>query len=173
MSEINEHINTEEKDVWEITDDQSAEWALKKIAEANEEAEKWREFYEHKIVDAATKSANTIEFFKAKLRQYFEKVPHHQTKTQESYELPSGKLVLKAQGPEYIRDDDVLICWAKVDHPELIKQTMVEKFDWSTMKKSIATDYVINSDGHAINTSTGEIVPGLTVNEREPKFTIE
>ena len=173
MSEINYHINPEEEGGWEITDDQGAEWALKKIAEAKAEAETWREFYEHKMVEAATKAANTIDFMSAKLRQYFESVPHHKTKTQESYELPSGKLVLKAQAPEYIRDDDALIYWAKAEHPELVKQTVVEKFDWTTMKKALPAEYVINADGHAINTTTGEIVPGLTVNEREPKFTIE
>lgn len=174
MSEINYHINPEEEGGWEITDDQGAEWALKKIAEAKAEAETWREFYEHKMVEAATKAANTIDFMSNKLRQYFESVPHHKTKTQESYELPSGKLVLKAQAPEYIRDDDALIDWARSSgHTGYIKTVEKVSFDWAAMKNALPTKYVINSDGHAIDTFTGEIVSGLTVNKREPKFTIE
>ena len=34
MSEINNELNTEPEQNWSIVDDQGAEWALKKIAEA-------------------------------------------------------------------------------------------------------------------------------------------
>ena len=34
------------------------------------------------------------------LGEYFKTVPHKKTKTQEAYQLPSGKLILKKQEPE-------------------------------------------------------------------------
>ena len=48
-------------------------------------------------------------------------VPHKVTKTQESYALPSGKLVLKEQKPEWVHDDTQLLPWVKANLPEMIR----------------------------------------------------
>ena len=51
----------------------------------------------------------SIAYFTGLLRKYFEDVPHHTTKTSESYALPSGTLMLKQQEPTFERDAEKLI----------------------------------------------------------------
>lgn len=174
LNEIPEDAETESEvlKAWAIPDDAAAEWALNTIAEAKAEAEKWREFYQRKIEQEEKRAEGTIAFFTAKLRQYFDTVPHHTTKTTESYELPSGKLVLKAQEPEYKHDEPTLIGWAKTNHHEdMVKTVTKESFDWASFKKGISAYQIV--DGNVINPTTGEVVPGITVENREPKFTIK
>lgn len=168
MPIVNEMI--EEEKPWTITDDSSAEWAMEQIADANAELEKWTAFYAERLGKIEATTQNTIQYFTAKLKEYFETVPHHQTKTQESYELPSGKLVMKAQAPEYVRDDEKLMVWAKESgNDEFIKTK--ETLDWSKMKKEVSKYTMV--DGKPVDPFTGEIIDGLNVIEREPKFTIE
>lgn len=169
MSELLNEMIEEEKP-WTITDDASAEWAMEQIANANAELEKWTTFYAERLGKIEATTQNTIQYFTAKLKEYFETVPHHQTKTQESYELPSGKLVMKAQQPEFIREDEKLIAWAKENGKgEFIKTK--EVLDWSKMKKEFAGYQLM--DGKPVDPFTGEVIEGLIVAEREPKFTIE
>ncbi len=168
MPIVNEMI--EEEKPWKVMDDSSAEWAMEQIANANAEREKWTAFYAERLGKIEATTQNTIDYFTAKLKEYFETVPHHQTKTQESYELPSGKLVMKAQAPEYIRDESKLIAWAKESgNTDFVKTK--ETLDWSKMKKEVSKYTLV--DGKPVDPFTGEIIDGLDVVEREPKFTIE
>ena len=58
--------------------------------------------------------------------------------------------------------------WAQENRPELLVP-QEPKLDWATLKKSLqATD-----DGRAVDTETGEIVPGVAINERPAKFSIK
>jgi phage host-nuclease inhibitor protein Gam len=93
-------------------------------------------------------------------------VPHKKTKTQESYKLPGGKLVLKTQNPEYKRDDKTVIDWAKANSlTQFVK--VKEELDWDGLKKATAV-----FEGHIV-TEDGEIVPGIDVVDREAKFSVE
>ena len=86
------------------------------------------------------------------------------TKTQLSYELPGGKLVLKAQQPEYERDEEKLVAWLKKnDLGGMVK--VKETANWAELKKTL------KADGDCMVTTDGEVVPGIKVIEREPKFT--
>ena len=100
------------------------------------------------------------------LQHYFDTVPHKITKTTESYPLPSGKLVFKAQAPEYERDEEKVIEWLKqTNGTEFIK--VKESLDWAGLKKTVTVleDKVITEDG--------EVVPGIKAIQRDPVFTVE
>lgn len=167
---INEMMDNEDRFV--IDDDGKAEWALNKIAEEKAETQRMINVansmimkYQEKIEVYQNQFENKTTFLKEQLRQYFETVPHKSTKTQETYKLPSGTLKLKKQNPEYIRDEEKLLIWAKVNNPVHVK--VKESVDWVELKKELK--FV---DDKAL-TEDGEIVDGITVSERPSVFEID
>ena len=160
MSELEER--------WSIKDDKSAEWALKKIREAQEDTARWNAYYAAQMETIERQNADTIAYFTALLEAWFKTVPHKATKTQESYQLPSGKLVRKAQQPTYERDADALLTWAKSSFPEAVK--VKEEASWEAIKKRITA---VNGAGQAIDRETGELIPGVKIIQRDPVFRVE
>ena len=150
---------------FEIDTDAKADWALRKIREQREDAAKWRAYYLGQIAKAEESAQQTEAYFLGLLERYFATVPHRATKTQEAYDLPSGKLVRKAQPPAYDRDEDALLAWAKESAPELVETK--EAVRWADLKKRLAPA------GDALaDRETGEVVPGVTQTAREPIFTV-
>ena len=88
-----------------------------------------------------------------------------QTKTQISYTLPTGKLILKHQEPEYKPNDAELVPWLKTNRPEYVK--VKESADWAGLKKTLILD------GTNMITEDGEIVPGIAVTPRPDIFKAE
>lgn len=158
MSEANERFRVE--------DDQTAEWCIKQIQQANAEKEKWKAFYDERYKRVCESCDLTIANMESLLQSYFESVPHKVTKTQESYVLPSGKLVVKRQEVEYERDDNAVIEWLKQNNrPEFIKTK--ETLDWSSMKRNITVM------GETVADENGEIIPGIKATERPDLFKVE
>lgn len=147
-----------------VEDDKQADWAIRKIKESREDTAKWRAYYADQIAKIEKANATTEDYFLAMLERYFAQVPHKATKTQESYMLPSGKLVRKAQNPTYERDDDALIAWAHASCPDVIRTK--ESVSWEQLKKRVTW----SPDGEAINRDTGEIIPGVKAVKRDPVF---
>lgn len=150
-----------------VTNDKSAEWCIRKIREAQAEKQRWRDYYAEQQRKIDQEADGTISYFEALLADYFDSVPHKRTKTQESYQLPGGKLVRKQQAPEYQRDEAALLPWLKQNAPELVKVT--ESADWAALKKQI----VIALDGETVATEDGEIVPGVKAIQRPEVFLVE
>ena len=149
-----------------IDTDAKAEWALKKIKEARADRDRWIEWYSDKIREITEQTDFDTANLERMLAEYFETVPHKKTKTQESYKLPGGKLVLKTQNPEYNRDDAKIIDWLKKNgQSQFIK--VEEKLDWSGLKGATAV-----FDGHIV-TEDGEIIDGVEVINRDAKFVVE
>lgn len=146
-----------------IDSDAKADWALRKIAEIEKDAQKWREFYSAQYQKIDQQAEADKAYFLALLESYFDTVPHKAAKTQESYALPSGKLIRKAQQPNYIRDDSQLLPWAKENG--LAK--VVESPDWASIKKRVTV-----SGNNAIDAESGEVIPGVVVEERPNVFTV-
>ena len=162
MSEL-QNIATEE---FVIDTDAKAEWALKKIAEARSDRDAWVKWYEDKIAEIKAQTDFNTMNLERMLADYFATVPHKKTKTQESYSLPGGKLVMKLQNPEFKRDDKTVIEWLKANQfTDFVK--VEEKLSWADLKAATAI-----FEGHIV-TEDGEIVPGVDVIEREPKFVVE
>jgi hypothetical protein len=165
---------TEEEAGWQVDSDQAAEWCLRKIREAKAEKEKWTDFYMAQLKKVCDREEARIAFFEEKLKAYFEAVPHKVTKTQESYPLPTGRLILKEQKPEWTHDDSTLLPWVKVNAPELVKTQ--ESVDWAALKKDLMMlDLSDEEEAPRIRVcnSDGLIVPGVTVTERPDKFVVE
>lgn len=158
----------EQQDGFTVQDDGQAEWCLKKILEAQADKRKWKQHYEAQLAKVNEAADSSIQYFTAKLEEYFESVPHKETKTQESYRLPSGKLVRKHQNPEYVTDNAALVPWLEQNFMnQLVK--IEKKADWAGLKKVVQ----LTPDGLHVATDDGEIVPGVSVQQRPDVFKIE
>lgn len=151
-----------------IDDDSKADWAVKKIQELRADMEYWKQYYASALEKISDRHNSRISYLMAMLNGYFKTVPHHDTKTQSSYDLPSGKLVEKHPGPKYETDDSVLLDWLKNNQmEEFIKVETREKPMWGELKKQVMVN------GSNVVTADGEIVEGVTVIEQEPTFEIK
>ena len=160
-------ITTAQDTPFTVDNDQKAEWAAKKIREARQDTQKWTEYYERQLSAIRRANEDTEAYFAALLADYFETVPHKATKTQESYSLPSCKLVLKAQQPEFNRDEAVLCDYLdKKGRDDLVKIT--RRADWAALKKTLK----VMEDGTCVD-ADGEVVEGVQAFSRQPEFKIE
>lgn len=153
---------------WNPDNDQGAEWCIQQIRNAEAEKQKWKEFYDAQYQKVADTCDLTISNMEAMLQTYFEIVPHNVTKTQETYQLPSGRLILKKQGPEFQRDDEKVIAWLEASGmKQFIKEKTVISLDWAGLKKacSIIGDCLISEDG--------EVIPDVKVIQRPDIFKVE
>lgn len=166
MSELLESVE-QEYHGFQITDDSTAEWAVRKIKEAQGDTAKWQAHFAAQLASIKKSNDATIDYMTTLLARYFEDVPHKDTKTMSKYELPSATLVRKQQQPEYIRDDAALLAYFDAsERAEYIK--IVRAPDWAGYKKIIDV-----RDGNVIDTETGEVVSGITVTQRPDKFDVQ
>ena len=160
-------ITTAQDTPFIVDNDQKAEWAARKIREARQDTQKWTEYYERQLSAIRRANEETEAYFAALLADYFETVPHKATKTQESYSLPSCKLVLKAQQPEFNRDEAVLCDYLdKKGRDDLVMIT--RRADWAALKKTLK----VMEDGTCVD-ADGEVVEGVQAFSRQPEFKIE
>lgn len=155
-------------DGWTIEDDQQAEWAMKKIVEAQAEFDRWKTYYTEALEKVKARTDNTVSFMTAKLCEYFRVVPHKETKTQEKYSLPSGDLVMKKAKRVWEHEDDAaLLQWARDNgFSDCIKT--VEKVSWSDVKKRLAE----NADGVIYDMETGVVCEAVKSVESAPEFVV-
>lgn len=149
-----------------VEGDIEADSLIKEIREAQETKGFWKAYYQEKLKEINESCDLIIEQNTERLRNYFETVPHKKTATQEKYLLPSGKLVMKDQEPDYDRDDKAVIKFLKANGgAKFVK--VKEELDWFGLKKTllIAGETAANEDGIPI--------PGIKVIERERAFSIE
>lgn len=141
-----------------IENDQQAEWAMKKIAEARAEIEKWERFYTEKLMEVVQSEQDTVNYMTSLLMKYFDTQERRVTKTGiEKYSLPSGVLIRKPAGIKYDRDKEALLAWCEKNLPDAIKVT--REASWEAVKAYIK--------------ETGEIPSGVTVGETEPTFIVK
>ena len=156
----------EAREEFTVIDDAAAEWCMKKIKEAEADRAMWKAHYDAQMEKVNKAADESIAYFTGKLEEYFATVPHKATKTQESYTLPGGKLVLKQQQPKFETDDDKLVPWLEANgRTGLVK--IKKSADWATLKKSL------NFVGENAVTVDGEIVPGVKVEKRPNVFKVE
>lgn len=88
-----------------------------------------------------------------------------------TFTLPSGVLTARAQQPEWTFDPGQFVPWAEANAPGLLrrKPAPAPEIDKAAAKKALT---VFVDDGTTwLIADGGEVVPGVTVNERPPKFT--
>lgn len=83
MSEAPEIMETAED--FQITDDQTADWAVRKIKDADAELERMKNWFEAQIIAAKDRHDQTVSYFSGKLAQYMDTVPARETKTTRKY----------------------------------------------------------------------------------------
>lgn len=152
-----------------IDNDVKAEWALRRIRERAAERDRiletsWEiiESYKAVIKTESDRAAEEIAGLEGLLMQYFATVEHSATKTQETYRLPTGKLKMKLAFERMVPDEEALI----TTFPDFTERKPTLK--WGELKKRLSI-----MDGKVIDTETGEIVQGVTLETVPPKFIVE
>ena len=149
-----------------IQNDQEAEECIQAIREAESDVQFWKSYYADALKKITESSQRIIENNTARLEQYFEDVPHKVTKTQESYPLPSGKLVRKHQEPEFVRNEEDLLSWLHENNGERYVK-IKESVDWAGLKKTLIIM------GETVADENGEIIPCIKACERPDVFKVE
>lgn len=159
----------------EIHDDLGAELALHKLRDIQNEYDRlisdceWLiNFYKRRADELTAKRTDACASVESMLALYFSTVPHKRTKTQETYALPSGKLVMKQPPTQFKRDDAALGQWLKASgYGDLVETKLEPK--WGELKKR---GVQVLEDGQCVYTETGEIIPGVTAAVPAPVFQV-
>ena len=155
-----------ENDSFVIDTDAKAEWALQKIREARADRDRFVKWYTDKIKEIKEQCDFNTMNLERMLKEYFDSVPHRETKTQSIYDLPSGKLFVKNQNPEYKHDDKTVIEWLKKNGGNQFIE-VEESLKWGDLKKAGAVV------GGKMFDENGEEIPGIEVINKDPVFCVE
>lgn len=157
-----------------IKDDKTADWAVKKIAEERAELERLKALAQEQMQEIKDKISHMEElterktsFLKSCLAQYFETVPHKETKTQATYKLLSGQLVFKKPKQKLVKSDESLLAYLKENNMTEFVKTKEEPV-WNEFKKNLEI-----IDGVVVNTVTGEVVEVVKVEEEAGSFEVK
>ena len=172
-NELQDLPDEQEREQFRIEDMGAANWALRKIAAAraaireretlaSAETERIRTWLE----DETESLQQTIRFFESLLYEYHTGQIEADPKCK-TIKLPHGILKMRAQQPQYHRDPDVIREWAEANKPDVLIPQL-PKLDWARLKKTVKP-----VGGKAIDAGTGEVIPGITVIDRPPKFSVE
>ena len=162
-----------------VDNDMKAEWCLSKIRAAKKNAEReieeltrQMEFYKARMDQVQHDYEEEKNFFQEMLLPYFSNRVEggftKETKTQVSYPLPTGKLLLKHREPEYdykTKQKDTIEWLKKNEGQQFVK--VKEELDWKALKA------IVTVSGNGVCTKEGEVIPGITVTPREDEFVVE
>lgn len=157
-----------------IDSDDRAEWALGKIKEAQEERDRLLALVEEKKHQLEQRQEEILKRYDSDtgyllglLDEYMTTVKVKKTKTQDTYQLLSGKLVRKYGGVTYKRDDAALVKWLEDNgHKDLVNVTVTPK--WGEFKK------LLQAEGPVVTIAeTGEVVDGIVAYEAPVTFDIK
>lgn len=177
--ELQEYLDSqlpqgEERERFIIDDEQKANWAMRKIKHLQEKKQEKEKIAKEEIerinqwLQAETESIDRdIEFFSGLLEAYMRDL-NRKDPRKKSLSLIHGRLQLRKQQPIFKYDDKKLVEWLKkTRHTNLVR--VEEKPDKKELRKLLVT-----ANGKAIIKSTGEIVEGIEVEERnEPAFSLK
>lgn len=157
----------EEKEKFVVDNIDKANWCLQKIREHEDNKAALKAYRDEKVkiyndfcVAETAKEEKEIEFFMACLRPFLE-AKTEGTKTK-SINVPEGLIGLRSKPAAIEHIDKDILPFAKKIDAKFAK--VVETLDWAEFKKTLKI-----SDGRMV-TSDGEIVPGITVTEKEDEL---
>ena len=165
-----------EKELYQMTDVQADEM-LEQVMDLRSEKGRFETIAAGKIgiiqedlLHKTEKLDNQIQFMKDQLRAFFLTVDRKQTKTQESYSLLSGRLILKKSTQKIYHDDAKLLEWAEQNGQHYIDTKQVSKLNWTEFKKDLSI-----SNGMIVNKVTQEVLEGigLTIEDVPESFDIK
>jgi len=173
FDEVLGEVEISESEEFTIDTDEKAEWALKKVLAAKKEKERLLALIdaEHDRLDqkgdaVCKQYENETSYLLFKLGEYFRTVEHKETKTQESYQLLSGKLIFKKPTQKIEPDEEAFLAWCKQNAPEYVRQK--ESVAWGDIKKQMVVD-----GNTVIYGATGEVVTGVSVTETAGVFDVK
>ncbi|MED3737236.1 host-nuclease inhibitor Gam family protein [Virgibacillus pantothenticus] len=166
-------IEQQEQQPFVIDDDSKADWALRKIKLAQAKKEELSNFVQVEMekleayqAQEQKKLDDEIDRMQGYLSAYALQKRENDPEFK-SQNLPNGRLRFVKQQPKYHYDDKVLIeSLKKAERSDLIK--IKETPDKATLKKVF-----VPNDGKLIDPDTGEVVEGVTIEEREEAFKVE
>lgn len=172
---LDRETGVEEQEGFVIDTEQKANWALRKIKQLQDKMDANADLAAEEIakVEAWEKEVNeglhqSILFFTGLLEQYHRGV-YAKDPEAKTIKLPHGQLKMRAQQPEFRRDNDKLLAWLESKGTIGKAYIKIAKSPhWGELKERlrIAGDRMVDPE-------TGEVVPGVEVVEREPKFSVE
>lgn len=147
-----------------VDDDAKADWALRKIAEADAELLRMEDWYKQQLEVAQQRHDDRIAFFTGLLAAYFGRVPVKETKTLQKYSLPSGELVLTKEKTDFKATDPALLLgWCQENDPTLVAVEL--KPAWAEIKKRLQA-----TDAGIVDTETGQVVDGVALITKPETF---
>lgn len=176
MNEQETAVELEEDLSFVIDDDSKAEWALGKIKEAQEEHDRLIALVDEQQAALDDRRAQIdrqlerdTEYLKYLLSAYMGKVKCKSAKTQDTYQLLSGKLVRKHASLDYDVDNAKLAAWLQENGHAALVKTEVKPM-WAEVKKLLSGD---PTTGAVTFADTGELVEGIKANQTAEKFSIK
>jgi hypothetical protein len=163
---------------YEIKNASEADWAIEKIIEERHRRDCFIETAKAKIdklkaqIEKETKRCdNATNFLTSKLAHYVEHsdVPTKKTKTQESLNLPSGKVVIKFPKAKIVMAKDGTDVSKAKENKDFVNEVegidakyikTVKSVDWAKLKKDLTID---ESSGIITVKDTGECLDTLGV----------
>lgn len=161
-----------EEQKFRIQNKEQANWALRKIASIERARAEARAAAEAEIArarswlaDEEKRADQAREYLDFLLEDYHRRTIAENPKAK-TIKLLGGELQLRAQQPEFLRDEKLLTDWADKNRPEFVKRE--PKLEWGELKKVLKFE-----KGKAIDPASGELVPAITVIMRPAKFSIK
>ena len=153
-----------ETETFQVDDDQKADWALRKIAEADAELDRLQAWYSQQLETARQRHDDRVNLFQGLLARYFATVPAKDTKTMRKYALPSGELVLTKEKSDFKATDPALLLgWCQENAPTLVAVEL--KPAWAEIKKRLQV-----IDAGIVDTETGALVDGVELITKPEAF---
>lgn len=173
--ELQEFLDQEEQvnEGFQIDNDQTANWALRKIKQHQQQIKNNNELAQAEIekIEAWNQQENdkaqqSIDYFQGLLAHYAMKKREEDPKFK-SQKLPHGNIGFRKKPAKWNYDDVALLETLKTNNlTDHINVT--EKPNKSSIKKSFEV-----VDGKVIDSETGVVIEGITVEEQGEDFTVK
>lgn len=165
----------EKADRFTIDSDNSADWAIRKIAEEEKEYLRLCKIADEEIRMLQEKKERLKANFDKKTRhlknllsEYFQTVNRKKTTTKETYQLLSGKLVLKKGKNEFVKDDEKLVEYLKyIGANDFINIKETPK--WADFKKTLK----LSKKGTVLDSNGEDLSKIIKCVQHEDVFTVE
>lgn len=172
-NEVEENESLEGNGCFVIDNDTKADWAICKIKEEQDEAQRLIKLAEDKINELKEKIEqinqnfeNKTSYLKSQLTNYISTVKTKSTKTQETYKLLSGTLVRKFSKTKMVPDREQLAAWAEENgYQNYIK--VKKDIAWSDFSKTLTI-----VDNNAVD-ENGQIIDAIQVIQEDYKLDIK
>lgn len=161
-----------------IQDLDSANWAFRKLAAIERKRKEIKELADREIErikdwqkQEEESLNNSKEFFEGLLTEYF--VRQKEVDPKFKLSTPYGKVSSRKQQPKWNYEDEKLIGYLEHYKPELIK--IKKEVDKNDFKKAVKEKdgFILMDDGKVVSNETGELIEGVTVEERPDSINIK